>query len=73
MNQTKIIYAHYAACSDSKDLPKRNISENMLKDRAYEIVINHKYDRNQRVLASMIFKFFEKEIVLGLSVHEHLA
>ena len=45
----------------------------MLKDRAYEIVINHKYDRNQRVLASMIFKFFEKEIVLGLSVHEHLA
>ena len=65
--------AHGAACSASKDLPKRNILENILKHRAYEIARNRKYDGYQRVLASMVYKFFDKNIVSGLSVNEHPA
>ena len=46
-----------------------------MKDRAYEIVINPKYDGYQRELASMVYKFFDKKTVLGVkaSVNEELA
>ena len=36
---------------------KRTISGKVLKERAYEIAINHKYDGYQRGLASMVYKF----------------
>ena len=35
-------FAHDVACSNSKDLAKRTVSENVLKDIAYEIAINAK-------------------------------
>ena len=37
-------FAHDAAYSDGKNLAKRTISKKILKDRAFEIAINHKYD-----------------------------
>ena len=40
----KTCFAHYAAYSDSKHLPRRTISDKILKDRAYEIHRNRKYD-----------------------------
>ena len=40
----KACFAHDAAYSDSKDLSKRNISDKLLKERAYEIARNPKYD-----------------------------
>ena len=54
----KVCFAHDVAYSDSKDLAKRNISDKVLKERAYEIARNPKYDRYQRALASMVYKFF---------------
>ena len=51
MNQNKACFAHNAAYSDSNDLAKRTISNKLLKDRAYEITRNHKYDGYQRALA----------------------
>ena len=36
----KVCFAHDAAYSSSKGLAKRTISNNILKDRAYEIAIN---------------------------------
>ena len=54
-----------AAYSDIKNLAKRTISDNILKDRGYEIVRNHKYDGYQRALASMIYKFLDKETRQG--------
>ena len=36
---------------------KRTISGKVLKERAYEIAINNKYDGYQRGLASMVYKF----------------
>ena len=50
----KACFAHDAAYPDSKDLTKRTISDKILKDRAYEIAINCKYDGYQGGLASMI-------------------
>ena len=33
----------------------------MLRDQAFNIAKNHKYDGYQRGLVSMIYKFFDKE------------
>ena len=51
----KACFAHDAAYSDSKDLAKRTISDKILKDRAYGIARNGKYDRYQTALANMIY------------------
>ena len=53
----KACFAHDAAYSVSKNLVKRTISEKILKDRAYEITRNWKYDGYQRELASMVYKW----------------
>ena len=58
--------------SYSKDLAQRTVSCKILKDRAYEIVLNPIYDGYQRGLASMIYKFFDR-IESGVSVNEELA
>ena len=44
-----------------------------MKDRAYEITRNHKYDRYQRALASMVYKLFDKKTKSGAIVNEQLA
>ena len=69
----KACFAHDTAHSDSKDLAKRTISEKILKNKAYEIAINPKYDGHQRRLASMVYKFFNKKAGSGESVNEELA
>ena len=66
-------FAHDAADSASKDLAKTTISDKILKDRAYEIARNCKYDEYQRALASMAYKFFDKKTGSGVSVNEQLA
>ena len=33
----------------------------MLRDKAFNIAKNPKYDRYQRALASMVYKFFDKK------------
>ena len=43
-----------------------------MKDRAYEIARNSKYDGYQRALASMVYKFFDKKTGSGISVNENL-
>ena len=53
----KACFAHDAAYSDSKHLAKRTVSDKILKDRAYEIARNRRYDGYQRALASMTYKF----------------
>ena len=61
----KACFAHDAAYSDSKVLGKRTISDKILKDGAYEIARNCGYDRYQRALASMVYKFFDKKTGSG--------
>ena len=57
----KACFGHDTAYSDSKDLTKRTKSDKVLKDNAFEIANNPKYDRYQRVLASIVYKFFDKK------------
>ena len=45
-----------AASSNSKDLAKRNVLCKILQYRAYDNVLNSKYDGYQRGFASMVYK-----------------
>ena len=45
----------------SKDLTKRTQSDKFLRDKAFKIASDPKYDGYQRGLASMVYKFFEKK------------
>ena len=49
------------AYGDFKDLKRRTQSDKVLKDKAFEIASNSKYDGYQRGLASMLYKFFDKK------------
>ena len=51
----KAYFTHDAANSDSKDLANGSISDKIVKDRAYEIVIKPKYDEYKRGLASVVY------------------
>ena len=50
----KSCFAHEVAYSDSKNVAKRTISENVLKDRTYEIEKNPKYNGYKTGLLSMV-------------------
>ena len=57
----KACFQHDMAYRKYKDLNKRTQSDKVLKNKAFEIASNLKYDRYQRGLASMVFKFFDKK------------
>ena len=60
----KASFSHDAAYSDSKDLTKRTAADKVLRDKAFNIAKNPKYDGYQRGLASMVYKFFDKKSAL---------
>ena len=49
------------AYGKSKDLTKKTQSDNVLKDKAFKIASDPKYDGYQRGLASMVCNFFDKK------------
>ena len=57
----KACFTHDAAYSDSKDLTKRTAADKILRNRAFNIAKDPKYDGCQRGLASMVYKFFDKK------------
>ena len=69
----KARFAPDGAYSDSKLLARRTVSDKILKDRAHKIARNHGYDGNQRALASMVYRFFDKKTGSRVSVNEQLA
>ena len=46
---------------DFKDLKRRTASDKILRDKAFNIAKNPKYDGYQRGLVSMVYKFFDKK------------
>ena len=44
------------ACGDFKDIARRMASDKILRDKAFNIGKNPKYDGYQRGLASMVYK-----------------
>ena len=57
----KACFQHDMASGKSKDLVKRTPSDKVLRDKAFKIEIDPKYDGYQRGLASMVCKFFDKK------------
>ena len=53
--QHDMVYGHF------KDLPRRAASDKVLRDKAFDIAKNPKYDGYQRGLASMVYNFFDKK------------
>ena len=46
------------------DDARRTASEKALKDKAFNIAINLKYDKYQRGLTSMVYNFFDKKTLV---------
>ena len=57
----KAYFQHDSAYADHKDLINRTKSDNVLRDKAYNIAGNPEYDGYQRGLTSMVYKFFHKK------------
>ena len=57
----KACFQHDSAYFDHKELINRTEADKVLKDKAYDIASNPKYDGYQRGLASMVYKFFDKK------------
>ena len=57
----KACFQHDMAYGDFKDLKRRTQSDKALKDKAFAIASNPKYDRYQRGLSSMVYKFSDKK------------
>ena len=57
----KACFQHDMAYGKSKDLAKRTQSDKVLRDKAFKIASDPKYDGYQRGLASMVYKFFDKK------------
>ena len=63
---------------DFKDLAQRTASDKVLRDKAFNITKNAKYDKYQRGLAFVVFKFFNKKskgsgVNIPLEFNEQLA
>ena len=49
------------ADEDFEDLTKRTAADKVLRDKAFKIARDQKYDGYQRGLASVVHKFFDKK------------
>ena len=57
----KACFEHDMVYGKYKDLKRRTQSDKVLKDKAFAIANNQKYDRYQRGFISMVYKFFDKK------------
>ena len=58
----KACFKHNAAYAKYNDVENRLISDQNLRNSAYDIASNPKYDGYQRGLASMVYKFFGSKV-----------
>ena len=58
----KACFKHDAAYAKYKDVENRLTSDQKLRNSAYDIASNSKYDGYQRGLASMVYKFFDTKV-----------
>ena len=55
-------FVHDATYIDSRDLTKRTVADKILKNKAFDIAKDPKYDGYQRRLASMVYTFFDSKV-----------
>ena len=66
-------FQHDMAYRDFTDLTRRTTSDKILRDKAFNIAKNSKYDGCQRGLASMVYKFFDKKASGGTVKNENIS
>ena len=49
---------------DFKDLNRRTASDKILRDNTFNFAKNPKYDQHQRGIASIVYKFFDKKLLV---------
>ena len=52
---------------DSKYLPRRTASDKVVRDKAFNIARNPKYERYQRSFSWMVYKLFDEKTSGGAS------
>ena len=57
----KACFQHDMAYGGFKDLAKRTAADKVLRNKAFKIASDQKYDGYQRGLASMVYKLFDKK------------
>ena len=57
----KACFQHDMAYGESKALARRTEPDKILRDKAFKIASNPKYDRYKKELASMVYNFFDKK------------
>ena len=57
----KVCFQHQMAYGGFKNLKRRTFSDKVVRDKAFNIAKNPKYDIYQRGLASMVYKLFDKK------------
>ena len=57
----KTCFQHDMEYEDCDDLAKRTASDKVLREKAFNIAKNPKYDGYKRGLASMTYKFFDRK------------
>ena len=53
------------AYGEFKDLTKRTASDKIFCDKTFTVAKNRKYDWYQRGLASMVYKFLKKSLLMA--------
>ena len=65
----KTCFQHNMAYGDFKNLPRRTASDKKLCNKAFNSAKNPKFGGYQRGLASMVYKFFDKNSCSGAVTH----
>ena len=60
-NLDKVCFQHNMTFGDFKELNRRTASDEILRDKAFNIAKNPKYNTHQSGLASVVYKFFDKK------------
>ena len=61
-----VCFKHDMGYGDFRDLAKRTAADKVLRDKAFKITSNQKYNGYQRGLASMVYTFFDKKLSGGM-------
>ena len=64
----KVCFQQNMAYVDFKDIAKRTAANKVLRNKAFNIAKDPKYDGYQRGLASMVYKFLDKKTVVVLNL-----
>ena len=62
----KACFQHDMAYRDFKDLNRRTAADKVLYDKALNIAKDPKYDGYERRLASVVYKFFDKKLLVAV-------